>query len=50
MGEGNLIISRNMGNYSLETYTAVTIVYWVLAFFLSFVSLVTENELNTEKG
>ncbi len=50
MGEGNLIISRNMGNYSLETYTAVAIVYWVLAFFLSFVSLVTENELNTEKG
>ena len=50
MGEGNLIISRNMGNYSLETYTAVAIVYWVLAFFLSFISHVTENELNTEKG
>lgn len=50
MGEGNLIISRNMGNYSLETYTAVAIVYWVLAFFLSFIAHVTENELNTEKG
>jgi L-cystine transport system permease protein len=50
MGEGNLIISRNMGNYSLETYTAVAIVYWILAFFLSFIAHVTENELNTEKG
>ena len=30
MGRGNLLISRNLGNYSLETYTAVALLYWGL--------------------
>ena len=50
MGEGNLIISRNMGNYSLETYTAVAIIYWVIALILSVVTHVIENDLDTREG
>ena len=26
--QGNNLISRNLGNYSLETYTAVAVIYW----------------------
>ena len=35
MGAGNLLISRNLGNYSLETYTAVALIYWGLALLIS---------------
>ena len=35
MGAGNLLIGRNLGNYSLETYTAVAVVYWTLALLLA---------------
>jgi L-cystine transport system permease protein len=38
MGTGNLIIGQNMGNYSLETYTAVALIYWGLALILALVS------------
>jgi L-cystine transport system permease protein len=38
MGTGNLIIGQNMGNYSLETYTAVALIYWGLALMLALVS------------
>ncbi len=34
MGAGNLIISRNYGAYSLETYIALAIIYWVLTFVI----------------
>ena len=30
MGAGNLIISRNYGAYSLETYIALAVIYWVI--------------------
>ncbi|SEP96201.1 amino acid ABC transporter membrane protein 1, PAAT family [Streptococcus equinus] len=50
MGEGNFIISRNMGNYSLETYTAVAVIYWILALILSVVTHVVENQLETKGG
>lgn len=30
MGKGNLFISVNFGAYALETYIALTIIYWVL--------------------
>ncbi|QGX00750.1 amino acid ABC transporter permease [Streptococcus ruminicola] len=50
MGEGNLIISRNMGNYSLETYTAVAVIYWILALILSVVTHIVENQLETKGG
>ena len=38
MGTGNLIIGQNMGNYSLETYIAVALIYWGLALILALVS------------
>lgn len=50
MGEGNLIISRHMGNYSLETYTAVAVIYWILALILSVVTHIVENQLETKGG
>lgn len=34
MGAGNLIIARNYGGYGLETYIALTIIYWVLTLAL----------------
>lgn len=50
MGAGNLVISRNLGNYSLETYTAVAIIYWVLALILAVGIHFIENELDTTRG
>ncbi|SER16898.1 amino acid ABC transporter permease [Streptococcus gallolyticus] len=50
MGAGNLVISRNLGNYSLETYTAVAIIYWVLAVILAVGTHFIENELDTTRG
>lgn len=50
MGAGNLVISRNLGNYSLETYTAVAIIYWILALILSVGTHVVENRLDTTRG
>ena len=35
MGAGNNLISRNLGNYSLETYTAVAVIYWGIALVIS---------------
>lgn len=34
MGAGNLIISRNYGGYGLETYIALTIIYWTLTILI----------------
>jgi len=34
MGAGNLIIARNYGGYGLETYIALTIIYWCLTLSL----------------
>lgn len=34
MGQGTLIISRNYGNYALETYIALAIIYWILTIVL----------------
>lgn len=34
MGAGNLIISRNYGGYAIETYIALSIVYWCLTVFI----------------
>ncbi|MCS4488235.1 amino acid ABC transporter permease [Streptococcus sciuri] len=50
MGAGNLIISRHLGNYSLETYTAVAIIYWALALILSVCTHIVENKLDTTQG
>lgn len=32
MGKGQLIIGQNQGSYTLETYLALTILYWALTF------------------
>lgn len=45
MGAGNLLIGRNLGNYSLETYTAVAIIYWGLAFVISLSTQFIEKNL-----
>lgn len=37
MGGANLLISRNLGNHSLETYTATALIYWGLALVLAIV-------------
>lgn len=47
MGAGNLLIGRNIGNYSLETYTAVAVVYWTLALLLALGNQFLENALET---
>ena len=47
MGAGNLLIGRNLGNYSLETYTAVAVVYWTLALLLVLGNQFLENALET---
>ncbi|HFH9934348.1 TPA: amino acid ABC transporter permease [Streptococcus suis] len=47
MGAGNLLIGRNLGNYSLETYTAVAVVYWTLALLLALGNQFLENTLET---
>lgn len=48
MGAGNLLISRNLGNYSLETYTAVAILYWCVALVISGLSRGLEKSLETK--
>ncbi|MCI1209679.1 MAG: amino acid ABC transporter permease [Treponema sp.] len=34
MGEGNLIIQRNYGAYALETYIALSVIYWTLTILM----------------
>lgn len=50
MGQTNLLISRNMGNYSLEAYTAVAIIYWGLALLVTFLSHIIEKNLVVKGG
>lgn len=49
MGQGNLLISRQLGNYSLETYTAVALVYWGVALVLSLGSRLLEQSLSVKE-
>ena len=43
MGAGNLIISRNYGAYSLETYIALAIIYWLLTILIEQIFLRLEK-------
>lgn len=43
MGAGNLIISRNYGAFSLETYIALAIIYWALTLIIEQVFLKLEK-------
>lgn len=49
MGKGNLLISRHLGNYSLETYSAVALVYWGVALVLSLASRLFEQKLTVKE-
>ena len=46
MGAGNLIISRNYGAYSLETYIALAIIYWVLTIIIEQIFKLLEKKFN----
>lgn len=50
MGQAQNIISRNIGNYGLETYVAVTLVYWVLALIIEGSSLQLEKVFSKHQG
>ena len=43
MGAGNLIISRNYGAYSLETYIALAAIYWALTLIIEQIFLRLEK-------
>ena len=43
MGAGNLIISRNYGAYSLETYLALAAIYWALTLIIEGIFLRLEK-------
>lgn len=43
MGAGTLIISRNYGAYSLETYIALAIIYWALTLIIEQIFLRLEK-------
>ena len=43
MGAGNLIISRNYGAYSLETYLALAAIYWALTLIIEGIFLKLEK-------
>ena len=46
MGAGNLIISRNYGAYSLETYIALAIIYWLLTIIIEQIFLRLEKHFS----
>lgn len=48
MGQGSLIIARNFGAYALETYLAITIIYWSLTLIIE--RLFGSMERNLSKG
>lgn len=48
MGAGNLVISLNYGAYSLETYIALAIIYWILTFVIE--QLFLKLEKHYSKG
>lgn len=50
MGAGNLIISRNYGAYSLETYLALAAIYWALTLIIEQVFLRLEKHYSKGRG
>ena len=49
MGAGQNLISWNLGNYSLETYTAVALIYWGIALVVSLASQLLEKSLTVKE-
>lgn len=46
MGAGNLVISRNYGAYSLETYLALAVIYWTLTLIIEQIFLHLEKHFS----
>ena len=49
MGEGNLLIGKNQGSYSLEIYLAMAIIYWTLTIIIEFIFGRLEKSLSKGK-
>ncbi|MCR4678599.1 MAG: amino acid ABC transporter permease [Lachnospiraceae bacterium] len=49
MGEGNLLIGRNQGSYTLETYLGMAIIYWTLTFVIELIFGRLEKNLSKGK-
>lgn len=49
MGKGQLIIARNMGGYSIETYIALAGIYWVLTLIIEKLFSLTEAKFSVGK-
>lgn len=45
MGAGNNLIARNLGNYAIETYLALALIYWGLAALLEGIASLLERAL-----
>jgi amine acid ABC transporter, permease protein, 3-TM region, His/Glu/Gln/Arg/opine family len=45
MGKANLIIGENMNAHALETYIALSIIYWAVSIIIEQIFLKTENTL-----
>ncbi len=50
MGAGNLIISRNYGAYSLETYIALAVIYWGITLVLEQIFQKLEKHFSKGRG
>lgn len=46
MGAGNLLISRNMGAYAIETYVALALIYWIATIILENLFKFLENKFS----
>lgn len=46
MGKGNLIVGANFGAYSIETYTALAIIYWTLTIIIERIFKITEKRFS----
>lgn len=46
MGQANLILGRNYGNYAIETYLSVALIYWLFVLILEFVFNKLEQHLS----
>ncbi|MDR2842334.1 MAG: amino acid ABC transporter permease [Spirochaetaceae bacterium] len=49
MGQGNLIIARNYGSYTIETYITLAVIYWVLTIIIEQSFLAIERHLSKGK-
>ena len=50
MGQSQLIIARNFGAYGLETYLALSVIFWGLTFCIEFAANLLEKRFFHSKG